>query len=500
MTSAVSIHDGAVELSASSLGRLRGNIHTPSYERQAIRPGLLHIGLGNFHRAHQAVYLDQLLELGRGKDWGICGAGVRSADAHMRQALRKQDWLSTVVTVGEDGLSARVIGSLIDFLDVVEGHRPIIEAISRPQIRIVSLTVTEGGYYIDAMSGAFDERHPDIQLDRANKWAPRTAFGAIVAGLNKRRLLGGPPLTVLSCDNLPENGIATKNAVLGIALSIDGDLASWIRDNVSFPSGMVDRITPTTTDRERNIVLERFKLRDASPVFCEPYSKWVIEDQFIGGRPDLEAVGVTFTSNVRGYEEMKIRILNGGHAIIAYAAGLARIGHVHEAMNVAVIEAFLRKVIQNDVAPHIQVVAEQSPTQYLDETISRFKNPGTGDTIRRICFDGSNRMSKFTVPSIRDSLSTGSTPHGLALVSALWCHYCAGVDDDGGTISPNDPNWDALQKRAQASSTNPLIWLEMRSVYGDLRKSTEFCSAFECAWKLIRAQGSLFALREYVNS
>jgi mannitol 2-dehydrogenase len=287
---------------------------------------------------------------------------------------------------------------------------------------------------------------------------------------------------------------------LGLARAADPDLAQWIEEFVTFPNGMVDRITPATSDRERTITRDTFGIEDAAPVFCEPFRQWVLEDNFANGRPEFEAVGVTMTDSVHDYEAMKIRVLNGGHAIIAYPAGLAGIAFVHDAMTTPEIEAFLRKVIAKDVAPNVASVGGQCPEDYLEQTITRFKNPGVADTVARLCFDGTNRQPKFIVPAIRDMLATGVTPEGLALCSALWCRYCSGADDLGQTVPPNDPNWEALAKAAEAAKTSPLVWLEQEEIYGDLRQSVEFCDAFSRAYSNVQNLGALGAIRFYLAS
>ena len=304
----------------------------PAYDRAALRPGIVHIGLGNFHRAHLAVYLDDLFAMGEAQDWAILGAGVREGDARMRDALKAQDCLSTVIELDPTGRRARRIGAMVDFIEVQADNAALIAAMADPAIRIVSLTVTEGGYFIDAATGAFDPNAAEIARDAANPAKPVTAFGAIIAAIKVRRAAGAAAFTVMSCDNLPGNGIVTRNAVVGLARLSDPALATWIETSVAFPNGMVDRITPATGPRERAIAAEFGLAADPVPVTCEPFRQWVLEDHFPAGRPPLEKVGVTFTPHVHAYEAMKIRILNGGHAIIAYPGELMDVEYVHEAM------------------------------------------------------------------------------------------------------------------------------------------------------------------------
>jgi mannitol 2-dehydrogenase len=468
----------------------------PAYDRTRLTPGIVHIGLGNFHRAHQAVYLDDLFALGEGHDWAIIGAGVRPADAAMRDALKAQDCLSTVIELDPTGRRARRIGAMIDFLPVERGNGALIAAMARPEIRIVSLTVTEGGYFMDS-AGRLDTGAPDIQADAARPDVPETAFGAILAALKRRRAAGVPPFTVMSCDNLPGNGHVTQQVVVGLARLSDPDFADWVEAHVAFPNGMVDRITPATGARERAMAAA-FGLDDPVPVTCEPFRQWVLEDHFPAGRPALEKVGVVFTEHVHAYETMKIRILNGGHAIIAYPGGLMDVDLVHEAMEQPLISAFLDKVEREEIIPIVPPVPDTDLAAYYAVIRERFANPEVADTVRRLCLDGSNRQPKFIVPSIRDNRAAGRLPLGLILESALWCRYCAGTSDAGTPIAPNDPNWSELTARAQQAKDDPAVWLAMSEVYGDLGSDPEVVVAFAQALRALWAKGARAVLTDYL--
>ena len=471
-------------------------VQLPGYDRSKLTPGIVHIGLGNFHRAHMAVYLDDLFAMGKSLDWAILGAGVREGDARMRDALLAQDCLSTVIELDPNGKSARRIGAMIGFIEVQPDNAALIAAMAKPEIRIVSLTVTEGGYFIDPATGEFDPTAPEIAADAANPH--RTAFGALIAALKLRRAAGLAPFTVMSCDNLPGNGHVAQAAVCGLARLSDPALADWIKANVAFPNGMVDRITPATGPRERAMA-EAFGLSDPVPVTCEPFRQWVLEDNFPAGRPALEAVGVTFTPHVHAYEAMKIRILNGGHATIAYPGGLLDIEYVHEAMAHPLILAFLNKLETTEIIPTIAPVPNTDLTEYYAQIVERFSNPEVADTERRLCLDGSNRQPKFIVPPLRDRLAAGQSCDGLALVSALWCRYCTGTSDHGTHIPPNDPNWDALQATALLAQSNPQIWLNQRTIYGDLADHATFKHAFATHLARIRDHGTEAALRAYIG-
>ena len=469
----------------------------PTYDRATLTAGIVHIGVGNFHRAHQAVYLDDLFALGLDHDWAILGAGVRAGDARMRDAMAAQDYLSTVIELAPGHPSARRIGAMIGFVPVESDNAALISAMAEPTIRIVSLTVTEGGYYINA-AGAFDATHPDIVADAAHPAHPATAFGAIIAALKQRRATGTPAFTVMSCDNLPGNGHVTRAAVLGLARLSDPAFADWIAANVAFPNGMVDRITPATGPRERSLAAQ-FGLNDPVPVTCEPFRQWVLEDNFPAGRPALERVGVTFTDDVHGYEAMKIRMLNGGHAIIAYPSALMDLTLVHEAMADPLIAAFLEKLERTEIIPHVAPVPGLSPAEYLDLIMGRFANPEIADTTARLCLDGSNRQPKFIVPSLRDTLSAGGSGDGLLLLSAFWCRYCAGQTDSGVDIPPNDPDWDALQACAKAAKTDPAQWLGMTHIYGDLGQNAGAVARFGAHLTAIWADGTKAVLRRFLG-
>jgi mannitol 2-dehydrogenase len=471
----------------------------PAYDRSRLTPGIVHIGLGNFHRAHMAVYLDDLFALGEGMDWAIIGAGVRAPDARMRDALKAQDYLSSVIELDPAGKTARRIGAMVDFLPVSPDNSPLIAAMSRPEIRIVSLTVTEGGYYVDPATGRFDPTHPDIVADAHTPDRPTTAFGAIVAALRARRAAGVMPFTVMSCDNLPGNGEVTRAAVTGLARLSDPVLADWIAANVAFPNGMVDRITPATGPRERAMAASFGLADDPVPVTCEPFRQWVLEDHFPAGRPPLEKVGVTFTPHVHAYEAMKIRILNGGHAIIAYPGGLMDIEFVHEAMAEPLIAGFLEKVEREEIIPIVPPVPGTDLNAYFDLIRARFSNPEVADTERRLCLDGSNRQPKFIIPSIADNLARGHLPRGLILESALWCRYCMGMSDQGRVIEPNDPNWDRLQTTARAAAINPAAWLAMEDIYGALGRDPQVIACFAGFLSDLGARGTRAVLADYLK-
>jgi mannitol 2-dehydrogenase len=486
-------------LNLSTLSSLPAAVTRPSYARDALRPGILHIGVGNFHRAHQAVYLDDLFNAGKDLDWALLGAGTRPSDRAMRQALEAQDWLTTVVELEPGANKARVCGSMAGFVPVGEDGRAIVDALDDPALRIVSLTVTEGGYCIDPATGAFNPEHPDIVHDAAHLDTPKGVFGVLVAALKRRRDQGIAPFTVMSCDNIPHNGQVAMDAVAGLADLIDPGLAAFVRERGAFPNGMVDRITPATTDRERAILTERFGIQDKWPVFCEPFRQWVLEDNFPSGRPALEEVGVTFTRDVAAFELMKIRILNGGHAAIAYPAALLGIHFVHEAMADPHVRAFLDKLEVEEIIPCVPPVPGIDLGSYYQLVASRFANPEVGDTIPRLCQDGSNRQPKFILPSTRDRLKAGGDVTGLALESALWCRYCAATTDAGAPIALDDPNSGRLMTAARAAKDDPTAFLGLRDIFGDIADAPSFRTRFETALVSLWRNGTRATLQRYLH-
>lgn len=487
-----------VPLSLAALARLPAAVARPGYALEALSAGIVHFGVGNFHRAHQAVYLDRLFQAGRDLDWAVVGAGVTAHDAAMRAALEPQDWLTTVVEQSAARSKARVTGAMIDVLAPGE-TAAIVARLADPAIRIVSLTVTEGGYFIDAATGLFDAEHPAIAADAAAPDRPATVFGLILAGLRERRARGIAPFTVLSCDNIPHNGLVARNAVAGLAAVTDPDLAAWVRETVAFPNGMVDRIAPATGAREREMIRTAFGVEDAWPVFCEDFIQWVLEDRFPAGRPALDTVGVTFVDDVTPFETMKIRILNGGHALIAYAAGLMDIHFVHEAMADDLVRGFLNRVERTEILPVVPPVPGTDLAAYLAQVTERFANPKIGDTVRRLCLDGSNRQPKFIIPSIAARLERGQSVEGLALGSALWCRYCAGTTDSGAVTQPNDPDWPRLTAVAQAARADPAAWLAMGDIYGRIGAAPAFRETFSASLQALWADGAAAVLRRFLD-
>lgn len=487
----------ATPLSLSTLSDLPGDVRVPSYDRATLSPGIVHIGLGNFHRAHQAWYLHRLMEQGQAQDWAILGAGVRPADAAARDKMLAQDCLTTLIELDPSGKSAEVTGSMIDYIPVVDGNAALADAMSDPAIRIVALTVTEGGYYLNA-DGGFDAAHADMTHDAAHPGTPRSAFGAMVAALRRRRDAGTGPFTCQSCDNLQGNGDILRQTITGLARLSDPTLADWIDAKCTFPNAMVDCIVPATGPSELALARD-FGIADNVPVTHENFRQWVIEDRFCAGRPDWDKVGATFTDDVHAYESMKIRILNGGHQVIANAGEILSVETIAGCMEHPLIHALFRKVEMEEIVPHVHAVPGMTPQAYVDLIDSRFSNPEIRDTTRRVAFDGSSRHTGFILPVVRDALKAGTPIQGLALVEALWARMCDGTREDGTTIAANDPVWADLQAAAKAAKDRPAAWLDQRRLYGDLAQDAAFAGAFSAWLTLIWSDGTEAALSAYAG-
>lgn len=487
-----------MKLSRRTLGDLPENVQRPSYECAELSAGIVHIGLGNFHRAHQAWYLHRLMQQGIALDWAIIGAGVRAGDAAQRDRLASQDYLTTLIKLDPKGRSAEVTGSMIGFVSVDQDNAALIAQLSDPAIRIVSLTITEGGYYIDPVNKTFNSGHDDIVHDAANPDKPRTAFGAIIAALKLRRTAGTGPFTCLSCDNLQGNGDILRQTVVSLAQLFDPDLADWINTNCTFPNSMVDCIVPATGPKELELV-RTLGIDDAAPVTHENFRQWVIEDKFCAGRPDWDHAGATFSDEVHAFEAMKIRILNGGHQLIANAGEVLAIQTISGCMDHPLIGGYFRKTAGSEIAAQVHPVPGMTPAAYVELIYSRFSNPEIVDTVRRVAFDGSSRHTGFILPTLRDAIAAGTSTSGLALSQAIWARMCEGTREDGSKIEPNDPIWNSLAITAKLAKTAPQAWLEQRALYGDLAQSASFVTQFSDWLKLIWEDGLEAALCRYLQ-
>ncbi|ASW54866.1 mannitol dehydrogenase family protein [Plantactinospora sp. KBS50] len=487
-------------LRAGTLGGLRSALPVPGYDRDRLRTGIVHLGVGGFHRAHQAMYLDRLMARGRALDWAICGVGVLPGDRRMRDALVAQDGLYTLVTKAPDGtLAARVIGSIREYLLAPDDPEAVLARLADPRTRIVSLTVTEGGYNFSPVTGEFDAGQPDVAADLPADAPPRTVFGLVTTALARRRERGLAPFTVMSCDNIQGNGDAARRSFVAFARLRDPDLGDWTAERVSFPNSMVDRITPGTTEEDIAEVRRRFGVADRWPVVCEPFTQWVLEDDFPAGRPPLEEAGVQLVADVEPYELMKLRLLNASHQALCYFAHLAGYRLVHEAAQDPLFADFLRSYMEREATPTLAPVPGVDLAEYRRSLLDRFSNAGVRDTVARLCAESSDRIPKWLLPVVRHNLTHGGEVHRAAAVVASWARYAEGVDEQGRPIEVVDRLRDRLTTAARRQRTEPLAFLADPELFGDLITHERFVAAYRETLASLHGRGARATLRDLVD-
>jgi mannitol 2-dehydrogenase len=458
-----------ISLSEAHLPQIaRAGVGVPSYDRRRLRPRIVHIGVGGFHRAHLAAYVDELAVAGG--DWGIVGLGLLPKDADMAAALAGQDYLYTLIEKGDREPSVHVVGSIVGFVHAPDDHGgAMAELIAAPATSILSLTVTESGYA---------EGSP--------------TFDRIVTALAARRDRGAGPLTILSCDNVPGNGHVTRAATLSAAARVAPALPAWIEEHCSFPNSMVDRITPMTSDADRVWLRDRGGIEDRWPVVAEPFRQWVTEDAFVAGRPPWADVGVLFTDRIHDWEQYKLRMLNAGHSCMAYLSALAGLEFVHEAVAVPVIRAFLEDLLRREAIPTLVEIPGHPPEEYAASVVERFANPGVHDQIARICIDGSAKFPTFLMPTIEGQLGRGGPVDHAATALAGWARYLGVVDPSRQAF---DASGDVARRHAADAMADPKAFLGYEAVFTrSVRASSRFRTAFAEAYRRIAEQGPLLAM------
>jgi mannitol 2-dehydrogenase len=476
-------------LNQANLGSL--SIPVPSYDRSQVTVGIVHFGVGGFHRAHQAMYVDQLMEQGKALDWGICGVGVMSFDLKMKEAMHAQDCLYTLVEKAPDGSwEPRVIGSIVQYLYAPDDPEAVIEKMADPATRIVSLTVTEGGYNFHPVTGEFDDTNPAVKADLAPGAVPATTFGLITEALVRRRSRGIEPFTVMSCDNIQGNGHMAQEVFTAFARLRDPELGEWVAGNVQFPNSMVDRITPVTTDEDRAQISERFGVEDAWPVVCEPFTQWALEDKFSLGRPPFEDVGVQVVPDVVPYELMKLRLLNASHQALCYFGYLAGYRLVHEVAQDQLFANFLLDYMNREATPTLAPVPGIDLDAYKLQLIERFSNAAVRDTVARLCARSSERIPTWLVPVIRENLAAGRDVTLSAAVVASWARYAEGVDEQGEPIEIVDELADTVQRLAAQQRDDPLAFVKNRELFGDLAGEPDFTEPYLNALNSLHSKGS----------
>jgi mannitol 2-dehydrogenase len=476
-------------LTQANLGSL--SIPVPSYDRSQVRVGIVHFGVGGFHRAHQAMYVDQLMEQGKALDWGICGVGVMPFDLKMKEAMQSQDCLYTLVLKASDGSwEPRIIGSIVQYLYAPDDPQAVIEKMADPATRIVSLTVTEGGYNFHPVTGEFDDTNPAVKADLAPGAVPATTFGLITEALVRRRSRGIEPFTVMSCDNIQGNGHMAQEVFTAFARLRDPELGEWVAGNVQFPNSMVDRITPVTTDEDRAQISERFAVEDAWPVVCEPFTQWALEDKFPAGRPPFEDVGVQVVPDVMPYELMKLRLLNASHQALCYFGYLAGYRLVHEVAQDQLFANFLLDYMNREATPTLAPVPGIDLDAYKLQLIERFSNAAVRDTVARLCAESSDRIPKWLLPVIQENLAAGRDVTLSAAIVASWARYAEGVDEQGEPITVVDRLADTLQEIAAQQQDNPLAFVENSELFGDLASQPDFTEPYLNTLNSLHTKGS----------
>lgn len=484
------------KLSNATLGSLPTAVDTPAYDRAALSAGIVHFGFGHFHRAHQAVYLDRLMRRGEAMDWAVCGVGVTRGRTAMCGALKTQDHLYTVTAKHPDGhWNSRVIGSVVDYLFAPDDPQAVVAKIADSTTRVVSLTITEGGYGIDNATEMFNPAAEMIQTDLKAGVPNGTVFGLVLQAMRRRReqRLGG--LTIMSCDNVAGNGHAARTAFLGFARLKDPATARWMEQEVAFPNSMVDRVTPGTVEADRAYLEREFGYHDRWPVTCEPFHQWVLEDNFVVGRPPLEDAGVNVVADVTPYELMKLRLANGTHQAMCYFGYLLGYTYVHEAITDPDIHAMLLRYIDEEAVPTLTPIPDVDFHAYGRQVIERFANPQIRDPLTRICQDTSERIPKFLLPVVVEQLKNHRAVRVCAAVVASWARYAEGIDERGRSIDVCDPQQDILMAAARKQRNQPTAFLENTAVFGKLRASSRFVDAYVEALERFGAEGTRAVVR-----
>jgi mannitol 2-dehydrogenase len=474
-----------MKLNAATLPEIP--IAKPGYDRDEITVGIVHFGVGGFHRAHQAMYVDRLLaegaQEGRAKDWGICGVGVMPADRRMADVMAAQDGLYTLVIEHPDGSrEPRVIGSIVDYRYAPDDPEAVVELIAAPSTRIVSLTITEGGYDVD--------HQPADGV---------SVFALVTDALARRRDRGLPSPTIVSCDNIEGNGDVARQAFTAHAERTHPGLAEWMTEHTRFPNSMVDRITPVTSPDVIEALATEFGVEDRWPVAAEPFTSWVLEDDFSDGRPPFEDVGVLLVDDVTPYELMKLRLLNASHQSLCYFAYLAGYRLVHEAAGDQLFAEFLLEYMESEATPTLKPVPGIDLPDYRRTLIERFANPGVRDTVVRLCFGSSDRIPKWLLPVIRENLRSGAPIRLSAATVASWARYAEGVDEQGEPIDVQDQLADSLVPLARSQREHPTAFIENTAVFGDLAKESRFVDAYLWALDSLHRKGARATLESLVQ-
>lgn len=440
-------------------------IKSYNYQPSTIETGILHIGVGNFHRAHQQFYINQLLEQEDQKNWGICGVSLLESDRKIVENLRRQDLEYTLTICGRNGQDEiQKIASLRELIWGIENPEAVVAKIAHPNIKIISLTITEGGYNLDKESQEFNLNDIKIKHDLQHPQNPKTVFGFIAEGLRLRKQNGVGGVTILSCDNLQHNGNTAKKAFLSFIEAQDAELAIWVTENVTFPNSMVDRITPATTDEDIKRLNAKSGIEDHAPVYCEDFCQWVIEDNFAAGRPALQRVGVEFTDDVTAFENMKLSLLNASHTLLSYPSFLKGYRKVDEALQDEDVVQFIRKFMDIDITPYVPAPANTDLELYKQTLIERFANTSVSDQVSRLCFDGISKFPVYIIPNLKKMLNDKKDITRIAFFVATYRHYLKYKTDDNGEVFDIAEPWITQEDLQILDSDEALDFLEFSAL------------------------------------
>ncbi|MDO6818422.1 mannitol dehydrogenase family protein [Zobellia sp. 1_MG-2023] len=478
------------KLNSKNLSKFSNEALIPKYDRSTLKTGIVHVGIGGFHRSHEAYYTDQLLHDPANSDWGICGIALLDFDTKIYNTLKEQDGLYTLIVKELDGtLTKKIIGSIVEYLFAPENPTQVIEKMASADVKIITLTITEGGYNYNEATGAFDFTNPLIQHDLENPRAPKTIFGYLTQALKLRKEMGLPGCTIQSCDNIQGNGLMTQKMLLSFVDIAEPELAPWINSNVSFPNAMVDRITPATSEKDIALLKESSGIEDAWPVVCEPFKQWVIEDDFISGRPAWETVGAQFVEDVVPYEKMKLSLLNAGHSVLGILGALIGYETIDESVHNKAIQAFLHTYMDEEATPTLGSLEGIDLKTYKQSLLQRFGNIYIKDQIDRICSESSAKIPIFILPTVHTQLKNGGPIEHAAFVIAAWAIYSAGIDEKGNTLNIKDALETILKEKALVAKENPAAFLEIESVFGKLNQSKRFVDSYSEAYHNILKHG-----------
>lgn len=472
-----------------------------NYNREQVKAGILHIGVGNFHRAHEAFFTNQLLENTAQQNWGICGAMLLPGDEHLYKALKEQSGEYTLTVCGRDGKDeAYLIGSLVELIWGVENPEAVINKVADKDIRILTLTITEGGYNIEKSTGEFMLNNEPVKHDLQYPASPKTVFGFVAEGLRRRKALGNGPVTILSCDNLQHNGNTARKAFTSFIKAQDAELGAWVDENVTFPNSMVDRITPATLPDDITRLNAKNGTDDNAPVYCEDFIQWVIEDNFIAGRPAWETVGAEFTDDVTAYENMKLSLLNASHTLLSYPSFLSGYRKVDDAMHDERISRFIRAFMDTDITPYVPAPGNTDLAVYKQTLIERFGNRSVSDQIARLCFDGISKFPVYIMPNLIKMIRDDADLTRVAYLIAAYRHYLKYRTDDKGVAFNVAEPWMTDEDKAFIHSDSPLDFLSLSPFRStDLKAADAFVKLYIRMVNALKEKGAMCVLESILS-